>query len=160
MRTLRLSLVGTVILALVAGLGGATVAQEDAQGNTGFTKKDVECSPDWMVCQVEATDPRLSGTWTRVENCEENVSPRFEVCTGSVRVENEGGTWLGRSWLSAAITPPHFVAWFVLEGQGDYAGWTAYMYWDEEKHGQDPDVNNVGTIFDFELPFPELPAEE
>ena len=31
MRTLRLSLAGTVILALLGGLGGAAVAQEDAE---------------------------------------------------------------------------------------------------------------------------------
>jgi hypothetical protein len=159
MRTLRVSLVGMAVAALLAGLSSLAVAQEDAEGNTGVTMRVVEYSDGGDLRQVEATDPRLSGTWAVVENCRRNEAPYVLVCTGSVRVENEGGTWLGRSWLSTATTPPHHVGWTVLEGQDSYAGLTAYLVHDEEKMADDPDIDGVGTIFDFALPFPEVLAE-
>ena len=144
---------------LVAGLGSLALAQEDAEGNSGFTMRIVEYSDGGDLRQVAATDPRLSGTWAVVENCRRSEAPYVMVCTGSVRIENEGGTWLGRSWRSTAATPPHHVAWTVLEGQGGYAGLTAYMIRDEEEMADDPDLDGVGSIFDFELPLPSLSSE-
>ena len=155
MRTLRLSLAGTVILTLLGGLGGLAQAQEDAQGNTGFTLKELSCNSGFSVCQMEASDPRLSGAWSGIENCAENASPTFEVCSGPVRVENEGGTWLGWSWYSAAVAPGYYATFTVLEGEGDYVGLTAYSHFDMER--MEPDAGQ-GVIFDFELPpFPEPP---
>jgi hypothetical protein len=159
MRTSRLSLAGAVILTLLAGMGGASLAQDEAARNSGFTMKVVDYSEDWTVQQVEASDPRLTGTWTIVENCEDE-GPRLGVCVGSVRVENEGGTWRGQSHSAWAATPGFLSSWTVLEGDGGYAGLTATMYNDEEKMGNDPDLDGEGVIFDFAMPpMPELPAE-
>jgi hypothetical protein len=118
--------------------------------------KELSCSDDWSVCQIEASDPRLSGAWSNVaENCAENTAPMFEVCAGTLRIENEGGTWLGQRWYSAsAVAPGYYATFTVLEGQGDYAGLTAYLHYDMEK--MEPDgIVGEGVIFDFELAMPE-----
>jgi hypothetical protein len=177
MRTLRLTLAGTAMLMVLGGLGGFAMAQPDDEGNGGFTLTYVEevGEPEpWtreehegFTEQVrpatrivyEASDPRLSGTWTEVMTCRQHGTPMFEVCVGSVRVENDGGTWLGQSAGTAAVTPPHMVGWTVLEGQGDYAGLMAVSLTDEEKWEADPSVAAMGVIFDFGMPpMPELPA--
>jgi hypothetical protein len=179
MRTLRLCLAGTVILLLLGGLGGTVLAQEDEE-NGGFTLKFVEGTDTWedgtrqreegfdevtgrtWTTVIDASDPRLSGTWTYVTNCREFGVPGSVVCVGSVRVENEGGTWLGTTQQSgASLYPaPHWAWWTVLEGQGDYAGLTAISDYDEEKMGEgdiirklgEGDIDGVGSIFDFGMP--------
>ena len=183
MRTLRLSLVGTVILVLGGGLGGAVAAQDEqaAEDNGGFTLKFVgtgtwtdgtmqsqegfdEVTGNASTGVIEASDPRLSGTWTEVFNCREGGPPLFMVCVGRVRVENEGGTWLGTKQESGATfghPGPHWAHWTVLEGQGEYTGLTAIVDYDEERMGEG-DINGVGVIFDFgmpPMPDPIEPAE-
>ena len=170
MSTLRLRVAGTVMLALLVGVGGAALAQME-EGNGGFALKDVELAWEDGTMQpaegfvevtgnkatmvVEASDPRLSGTWTEVVNCREDTSRTlFMVCLGSVRVENEGGTWLGTVQMSGASfwhPSPHWSGWTVLEGQGDYAGLTAVRHFDEERMGEG-DINGEGVIFDFGMP--------
>ena len=178
MRTLRLSLAGTVILALLGGLSSLALAQSAEEDNGGFALKVVEDAWEDGTVQpeegfdevtghtattvVEASDPRLSGTWTEVINCREGGPPLFMVCVASVRVENEGGTWLGTTQQSGdSLHPaPHWAWWTVLEGQGDYAGLTAISDYDEEKMGEgdiirklgEGDINGVGVIFDFGMP--------
>ena len=180
MRTLRLSLIGTVTLTLLAGLGSVVLAQEEDNG--GFTLKFVAGTDTWKdgtferaegfdevtgrgeTMDMEASDPRLSGTWTKVVNCREGGPPLFMVCVGSVRVENEGGTWLGTKQESGATfghPGPHWAHWTVLEGEGEYTGLTAIVDYDEERMGEG-DINGVGVIFDFgmpPMPDPIEPAE-
>jgi hypothetical protein len=76
------------------------------------------------------------------------------ACIGRVRVENEGGTWLGtiqQSGASFGHPGPHWAHWTVLEGQGEYTGLTAIVDYDEERMGEG-DINGVGIIFDFGMP--------
>ena len=54
MRTLRLSLVGTVVLTLVVGLGGAVLAQMDADADAVYVTpvSDEESERCWMLRQA------------------------------------------------------------------------------------------------------------
>ena len=102
---------------------------------------------------VEASDPRLSGAWTEVWGCR---GAPVEVCVASVRVENEGDTWLGRAeWFGGP--PVGAFGFAVLEGQGDYAGLAALRR--SSCKGQDCEPT-VLAIYEGELPpLPDLPAE-
>lgn len=168
MRALRLSLVGTVTLALLSGPGATVLAQSEDEGNSAFTLTMVE-QLDWYdgptesqggfngttmggSSIMESSDPRLSGTWTEFFNCRQNLDPFLMVCTGNVTVENEGGTWFGRVEGAGAFEPGFLADWTVLEGQGDYAGLTAIRHIDEEKMEAMPDVDAMGVIFDFGVP--------
>jgi hypothetical protein len=111
----------------------------------------------------EASDPRLSGTWTTFWDCADYQRGDIEVCVGSVRVENEGGTWLGRTegfWIqlepAPGLTVPHAFERTVLEGQGDYAGLTVLHQdtWNSEEGEAE-----VGVIFEGALPPVPEPAE-
>jgi len=113
-----------------------------------------------FIWQVEASDPRLSGTWTRVQNClsgVDDLGENFTHCVGSVRVENEGGTWLGRFENAGGGMQPRWMEWTRLEGQGDDAGLTVFMYSDDEMGRE---LDGAGRIIDVELPMPVLPPAE
>jgi hypothetical protein len=162
MRTLRLSLMGAVML---MPLGGAVVAQDAAEVNAGFTMNVT--AEEWGFegedlvhrLQVEASDPRLNGTWSRVQNCLEDVRPpSLTVCVGSVRVENEGGTWVGRFENAGGGVQPRWIEWTMLDGQGDYAGLTAFIYSSDEMDS-DRELSGAGHIV-ATLPMPELPPAE
>ena len=64
MRTLRLSLVGTVILALLGGLGAVAVAQDQSSPEPAATPRLVGevCEP--VELPYEPEDIRLSGVWS------------------------------------------------------------------------------------------------
>ena len=159
MRTLRLSLAGMVIMVVLGGLAGAVLARSDDTGgavtieSTEILSQGVDESGRFMVVSMakEASDPRLSGTWTEVWNCQEG--PDYGVCVGSVRVANEGGTWLGR--VGGFGFPGSSADWTVLEGQGDYGGLTAIRH-SSESSG---DKVEEGVVFDFEMPAMPEPAE-
>ena len=153
MRTLRLTVAGMVLLALLGGLGGAVAAQAEDEGSGLITEPtysplDQGDEPDgtyWYAGLVEASDPRLSGTWTENWRCQPGSG--FEVCVGAVRVENEGGTWLGR--VEGFNHPGGAYDWTVLEGQGGYDGMTAIRF-----IGEEPDDEGVVemVLLDFEMP--------
>lgn len=178
MHALRLSLAGTVLLALLGGLGGVVVAQADEEVHHGpfFAEFDDvsmsdpvwEAGPgfgrtsDWEVVyeDVVATDPRLSGTWTVILNGHGMGSfddpDRFGVYTGTARLENEGGAWVGE--VLNFNSEPYERVRMVVEGEGAYAGWTAIIdQADQEWSGF------RGVVFAFGLPpLPdpvEVPAE-
>ena len=182
MGTLRATLVGAISLVLLGGMGQLALALSDGEGNGGFTLKVIEeleerewnwdRSPEGfaeisnmgVVALVEASDPRLSGTWADVLTC--RATPEFNMCIGSVRVENDGGTWLGREESVHVERLPvgdgyqiFSVGCTVLEGQDGYEGLTAIVTSDEEKMEALPDVDGMGLIVDFgRPPQAELPA--
>ena len=116
MRTLRASLVGTVILALLAGLSGAVVAQDEpadpmmapavVTGTIGFGP---EISPgsetfdagvsryegDVCVLYYEASDPRLDGEVTLATNALEYATPHIGVEATTRVLVNDDGRWVG-----------------------------------------------------------------
>ena len=156
MRTLRLSLVGTVIVALLGGLSGAAMAQDEAapldpmrpgvftltpvgdalkEGEWVYTPRPYD-SADFLgiewVSQVEASDPRISGTWREVYafrgwEAPDDIGLPFSpsVSSGAVRIDNEDGAWVG-TWDSfgSAFRGSELIQ---LQGEGAYEGLTAVM---------------------------------
>jgi len=144
MRTLRLSLAGAVILAL---LGAWTIAAsaEDAADPMApayftYTTEPVGESymPEEMVVRdhqdmqmLEATDPRASGLITISVN-----SNLVEIGGGAVmtaamseRLTNDGGAWsgTGRFVMASAEDGGLMAAMDVLTGEGSYEGLTLIM---------------------------------
>ena len=141
MRTLRLSLVGPVILVLLAGLGSVVVAQDDEGGAVWVTLMDEQCSaPDdavftsgdedgkaWLRdypldCTVTWSDPRISGTRTTVYN-DDCLGDAPCVYWGTHELAGPDGTWSGSS---NGTTDPdgNATGYTVLIGSGGYDGLT------------------------------------
>jgi hypothetical protein len=155
MRTLRLSLVGTVMLVLLGGLSGAVIAQEevtptDPHGPSFFTltKGDTLSESEWewsqgpdgsseflgleSVFTVEATDPRISGTWAEVYDFRGWEAPDDSglpfspsIISGAVRIDNEDGAWVGTSEEFGSAFNNY--EWIELQGEGAYDGLTAVV---------------------------------
>ena len=148
MRTLRLSLVGTVILALLGGLSGTVMAQMDADPEavyftatgevTGGVDGMLSVGDLWswrdgaVTIEVEASDLRASGTFSSVANADVDLETRQGIEWGTLRVENAGGTWVG-PYTAMWYSPPEgaFAATSgMLAGDGDYAGYTMSLWFD------------------------------
>jgi len=147
MRTLRLSLAGMVILALLGGPGGAAAGQGDYSRsgvwmtitgeqecwNGPWTAYDVQESGDFQVrgipvgCDFTSSDPRLSGTWTWELN-EDCFAGGGCVNWGTVEAEGPDGTWSG--WATGSERPESETrAYVVLVGAGAYEGLTHIEHW-------------------------------
>jgi len=124
MRTLRLSLAGTVILALLGGLGLTAVAQDGAID---------PMAPGYFTlvsdtgAALETTDPRFGGTFVANEPDEVRIAGggNRTVYSGLVHIENEQGAWKG--WTSGFAWEGevrwHEQMWFA--GEGAYEGLSA-----------------------------------
>jgi hypothetical protein len=149
MRTLRLSLVGAVILMLLGGLSSVATAQGDEVigplGANYFTATDTTVSAEpleWMpgpgyteavdaisVTEFTASDPRISGqaTWTNDIRFfpygeEGGIDPA--VWQGTVRIENADGAWAGT--LTGYHDPAEVAReWNIVTGEGAYEGLSA-----------------------------------
>lgn len=145
MRTLRLSLVGVVILVLLGGLSGAVVGQSqepsdpmapaavtvtqseggpvgspsmdvDDAGVTHY--RDIEAAMEWV-----ASDPRLSGAVTYHGAWDDFGG--YSIETNTYEVVNDGGRWFGPA--TAVTANGVWVETMVLDGEGGYEGLTAYV---------------------------------
>jgi hypothetical protein len=177
MRTLRLSLVGTVILVLLGGAGSAVTAQ-DASGPVyatgtgqcieppGRTVQDdgaVELHVFRNECTLTSSDPRLSGTgvYDVQQFClKEEVG---HVCMGWVTSEVVGpdGTWVGTAGYVEDPSRAELPSWGVAEGTGAYEGWT---YWYHIPDLLAPDSPDYGILYEGPPPpwgetLPLTPAE-
>jgi len=150
MRTLKLSLAGTVILALLGGLGGAVVAQGEAEELSGVTVTVTQECVEFAPCRWTASDPRLPGTMTT------------DIFTGFVDVEGDPDA--GFAWLEQSFEGPEggwtgygYALWgeptqnfLVLSGTGANEGWQYVA------SGTDPDTDGdfewIGTLYEGELP--------
>lgn len=175
MRTLRSFLTVTVMLALLGGAGNAVLAQADEGGQADrgpFSASivdfleigDMNWVPgpphgrldDWrMVLDVEATDPRLSGTWTMVQSGhgfgEPGTPEAFGVYVGTVRLRNEDGVWVGE--VLNFNSDPYERMRLVVEGEDGYAGLTAII-------DQGAEFGEFqGIVFDYGLPQKPDPVE-
>jgi hypothetical protein len=177
MRTLRLSLVGTVLLMLLGGLSGAVVAQE-ADGNTHVTGRVVcDEAPGRTVqeddglelhlfhgeCTATMSDPRLSGpgVYDSQQLCLKEDAG--QVCLGWGTFETTGpdGTWVGTfGWVEdpSGTSQPE---WGFSEGTGAYEGWT---YWFHNPDLMDPSSVESGILYQGPPPpwgetLPLAPAE-
>jgi hypothetical protein len=174
MRTLRLSLAGTVVLVLLGGVSGPGLAQMDAEGEavyftatgepTDVVDGMLSVSDVWswrdgaMTIEVEASDPRASGTFWSVANADVGADGQG-IEWGTLRVENAGGTWLG----------PYRGMWYslpeggfsstsaMLVGDGDYAGYTMSLWLDAFPGGPVGKVH--GVIYKGQPPAVEVIAD-
>ena len=145
MRALRMTLAGTVILALLGGLGSAVAAQTEDEpasaaitagapggdivepGTIEFGEGVIQYRDVIQTGTIEdPSDPRFSGTWTWTSNRDQHSgTTSFDITSGFFRVENELGAWQGLPtvWLDygGGFTRPATV---VFTGEGAYEGWT------------------------------------
>ena len=177
MRTLRLSLAGTVILMLLGGLGGVAMAQMDADADavyvtvvseeplavdfgsisetaTLYSSRDGE-----TVITQEWSDPRVIGTWTHAFNVDVDPDTGQGIFWGTTRIENDGGAWEG-PYSGIEYEPPEgdfFTVNGWLTGDGDYAGYTFFVQSDAFQYGG-PTRLLHGVIFKGQPPVP-APAD-
>lgn len=178
MRALRLTLAGTVAVALLGAAAIGALAQSgddelpvpasvvitsvfDSEEGLGAV---VEPGADYAVVDGyrglftwDATDPRLSGTATYTGRF--HRYPKLhgvELTAGIWTVTNEDGAWRGQSRGLHSPNATHGdTAMAVLTGDGAYDGLTANLTWDEPVDV--PKESTIrGVIIADELPpFPE-----
>jgi len=150
MRTLRLSLVGVAIIAMLAGSSAAVVAQDatpsagaapftlsatitSMEGGSPVAVGDVMQTRETTIrWDSEASDPRFGGQGVTVANVDAytNADPAAggpEVAWGTIRIENEGGAWAG-PYTGLGLPDQHTetVIWW-LTGEGGYEGQSAFL---------------------------------
>ena len=161
MRTLRLSLLGTMILALLGGLSGAVLAQEE-EGTEPVSATYFDGVRHWrdpgpegeFHYLMEMSDPRASGMVTEYGD----VGHEYKFKTPDppqawmvpMLLENDEGTWEGvGSWVYHPEMGWHGSAW--MTGDGAYEGLTVYLHAvrDRYSHSQMP---FEGVIFEGPTP--------
>ena len=176
MRTLRLSLVGTVILILLGGLSSGTGAQEAeetperAVHATGTSSLGEFISPGTQTYTPEgvrqlrgleattldvSSDPRLSGTNTINYN-EDQYPDLMGPKWATFSIENEGGAWGG--WTVGIELPradgPNFPVYIgMAEGEGGYEGMSTICY---TTYPEGPGWDGVSECIVFPGPLPEI----
>jgi hypothetical protein len=181
MRTLRLSLVGTVILALLGGLGGAVTAQDpEAATWTHVSGSTVEGEDEWtsdgtperwedsvlfvptvsQTFTVEWSDPRLPETMhlTREPVMHNGDMTSYDdfmfLFADSLRLEDTVGAWTGSG--RGLIGSDGTFTLYELTGEGGYEGLSALLELHDD--GESPIWGFDGFIFESELP--SVPALE
>lgn len=171
MRRLRTTLATTIAAALLASSAVAVAAQSDEAAEAAYFTGQIGAS-EVLVEQtetlvdgvtelrglvrqgpIETTDPRMTGSLTRVLNTDIHTFSD-DVWTVHYSIENEAGSWSGLA-TSLAHYPPGDPAGVldldtvILTGDGDYAGLSAYMLADWT-----PDVGAdlQGLVFPGEMP--------
>jgi hypothetical protein len=92
--------------------------------------------------EVQADDPRISGTFTQLGNI--RLAGDIGVVVGTNRIENDQGAWVGTNTTYGG--PLGHEEWYVLAGEGAYEGLTAVFRYRSE------DNSFEGVIVPFELP--------
>jgi hypothetical protein len=169
MRTLRLSLAGTVILALLGGLGGAVVAQDEPAdpmapvevtgkfvdltcGGSAGTRSGPRVEGRQATCEVdnEWSDPRLEGTETYISN-EVEYTDDSGLSIGHFvhNIVNDDGAWRMRpQFRFSSNGPEDFSGTWVLDGEGAYEGLVAVL----DKGDEDTGELLHGFIIEGDLP--------
>ena len=143
MRTLRLSLAGTVILMLV---GVFTVPASGQTDSDTFVTGTLSCALAGAViaqkddsvllerfpgrCTATMSDPRVSGTAKSEiqEACFHETGKDACLLWGAMEVTGPDGTWVGSWGAVHDETLTALPTWSVMEGTGDYEGWTYVMF--------------------------------
>jgi hypothetical protein len=171
MRTLRLALTGVVALALLGGLGGAVVAQDEPAdpmapvevtgkfddltcGGSAGTRSGPRVEGGQTTCEVdnEWSDPRLEGTATVILN-EVRYLGGSGLSIGHYvqNIVNDDGAWRMRPQFrfgSAGPGPEDFSGTWVLDGEGAYEGLVAVL----DKGDDDTGELTHGFIIEGDLP--------
>jgi hypothetical protein len=187
MRTLRLSLVGTVIVVLLGSLSLVTVAQDDeeevfgathvtgttpiirdtASGTPTFKEAGMSLYEEAQVREVEWSDPRLPSSMRLTQNLDAYFVDSDEIGVAialvqNVRLDGPQGAWTGTAYGllegTEANTYPQTVL-MVLEGEGAYEGLSAlFRTVYEEPPAEGEPADWDGYIFEGEMtPVPEAP---
>lgn len=171
MRTLRLSLVGTVVLTLLGAMGGAVLAQMDADADAVYVVRVSEeaASSDvgswtetetlyssrdgWITATHDWSDPRVSGAVTTTFHVDVDPATGQGLIWGTTHIENDGGTWNGsfRGVEYETLEGDFHTENGWLAGDGDYAGYTFYYQVDGQQRGGPTRVAH-GVIFKGEAP--------
>lgn len=145
MRTLLRSLTGTIVLTLLVcavAIGAEPVTPDGDQ--PVVVSGTLECLADtppagtgevadFHVHRWEASDPRLegevdySGTWRLFDTPAEDSGTPADQDSAIYSIVNEGGSWLCEE---TRLDPPPATGQrgtLVFDGQGEYAGLTAYL---------------------------------
>lgn len=173
MRTVRLSLAGTVIFTLLGGLGAAVLAQDAEPAPPARVSIEVlegrlvgECGgEDPVVCtwttfdRWSATDTRLSGRATRRVIQYVWEAPAGDVLEAmAVRLVNDAGAWVGTGRYVGSDVD--LFSGYTLTGEGGYEGLTAFAAGGTGEDVHDYAYTLNAVIVDGEVPpFPEMPVE-
>jgi hypothetical protein len=158
MRTLRLPLAGTVMLALLGGLGGAVLAQSDEEESSG-TATYIDGQRRWIPdpgYELVMSDPRASGTYSELSRTVagdaydgDSARPSF-VGLIEVTLVNAEGSWAG---LQSALWDDEMgwrlTAW--LAGEGAHEGLTLYLHAHRSAYSEQ-NMDFDGIIFEVEPP--------
>ena len=187
MRTLRLTRVSTLALAVLGGLTGSVVAQDDedlvitATRVTGETtaRREVFGGSYQFVDGVDQnreavfedtfdwSDPRLPSVMQLTENLDIHYRGDDQnawAWVGSIRLEDADGAWTGREygmgeWIGdGLVLRPRMMP---LSGEGAYEGLSAMLQrrWETDDPTYTASVD--GYIFEGELPpMPDAPPTE
>ncbi len=181
MRTLRVSLIGTVVVMLLAGLAGTAVARTDGSarvtgselysmaGSYPEFSEDGVLGEDWIghgrgmgsTQKIEWSDPRLPSEVQSVTNFEAYGS-EVDGDVGAVVInsmwllEDSDGTWIG-PWTGWCDDQDRCQGMVVLTGHGAYDGFYTVL---TERLEEDADGTATkvfeGAILAGEMP--PLPA--
>ena len=188
MRAIRTTTISILALGLLAGAAVGVAAQDEEaamfsgtyegtwppvdEGTVTFGDGYEAYYDELFAESIETTDARLTGSVLKAQNThahkvsgrDETVAPRSLTW----RIENEGGAWTGQGYElhwwgddapAMAFEEGPSVTAFMLTGEGDYEGLSAYLEvdwstWTEE--GSLPAVR--GAVFPGEAPpFTEVP---
>jgi len=111
----------------------------------------------------DASDPRLSGVVTTVDNWHSWLGQDMQVEATAYELVNDGGRWTGTGTglvIESIGDLPYGrlnSAMIVLDGEDGYEGLSALVYMDWADGYGEPVIH--GVIFPGEMPYPELPAE-
>jgi len=183
MRTLRMALTGTLTLALLGGLGGLAMAQDDPMapamvtGSEHCVGGDLETTPmdgytlmhvsgPEVGCTVTASDPRVSGFatvgdfWDACYLMGPDDPPFYPsgcIYWGRYRINGPEGSWEG-TWSGVDDENLGQASMLLLlEGTDAYDGWSFVAHLLDPFTGEPPTFS--GLIYEGPLPPWEPPAE-
>ena len=87
---------------------------------------------------AEVSDPRLSGEVTFIDDADryQNDNGFSDIVWGSITIENDDGTWEGRSVGTSDITAGgRGITYHELGGTGAYEGLSAVLFMPEDATG-------------------------
>lgn len=108
----------------------ATAAQVSLKDGTSTMNDDlsIESRDNTVSYKVEATDPRVSGTFSVVVNYDE-AHDGSGTMWGTWQVANENGTWVCDGWRGAYDAQGHTFTAGTATGTGDYEGLISVWQW-------------------------------
>ena len=186
MRTLRISLMATVTLALLGGLGAVAVAQADEDRQATATRVTGETTAKREVFggtysgidgvdrnrdavyedTFEWSDPRLPSVMQITENVDIHYRGDDQdawAWVGAIRLEDSDGAWTGSEYGMGEWVDQRLVLqprMMLLRGEGAYEGLSAMLQRSWETDDPTYPASVEGYIFEGELPpMPEPPTD-